>query len=404
MAQVRSRENTFKIDLSSFPKRPSFEDLHKFVHLQLGLQLEQIKRLQMSHAQNCAFVKCSDLKIAQDIVATHNEKHEIEVNNTKIKIRLVMEDGGVEVKVHDLSENISNDEVIAFLRQYGEVISIKELTWGNGFAFQGISTGVRVVKMILRRHIKSFVVIHGEQTLITYRNQPQTCRHCTNLAHIGMSCVENKRLMGQKNDLNARLNAAKNGTDSYAEALKKRTTDKPIMPVLTNLNNVNRDAKASTQTQPADGGTESKMGDPVRSLEQVPMVLTTRESTLDHSCVPTTSALDNTSTRAISTNTKRSEGERSHTNWAEEETNDESTNNAKETPKEGDVEKRSRSPCVSTFKQPFSVGHAASDISMEVSETEVNINSDFSDLSDGASYTTIGRTKRETRKLKKLKT
>ncbi|KAL9701611.1 hypothetical protein quinque_005052 [Culex quinquefasciatus] len=220
MAQVRSRENTFKVDLSNFPKRPSIEELQKFVLVKLGLAVGQVKRFQVNHAQNCVHVKCSELKVAQDTVAMHNGKHVMEINKTKVTVRLVMEDGGVEVKIHDLSENVTNDDIVAFLRHFGDVLSIREVSWGEGFPLRGMSSGIRVAKMILRRHIKSFATILGESTLISYRGQPMTCRHCTLTQHIGMSCVENKKLLGQKADLSARLKSASGSTStSYASVL-----------------------------------------------------------------------------------------------------------------------------------------------------------------------------------------
>lgn len=233
MASVRSRENTFKIDLSNFPKRPSFEEIHSFVHKTLGLTVEHVTRLQMNHAQNCAHVKCRDLQCALDVVENHHEKHELEVNKTKVKVRLFMDDGGVEVKIHDLSENIRNEEIVAFLKQYGDVSSIKEMIWGENFDLKGIPSGVRVAKMTLRRHIKSFVTIQGEQTLVTYRNQPQTCKHCTNPSHPGSSCVENKKLLGQKVDLNNRLiqaaQATGNPSTSFADVVGKNTISAPTL-------------------------------------------------------------------------------------------------------------------------------------------------------------------------------
>lgn len=168
------------------------------MHEVIGLRLDQIKRLQMNHSLCCAHVKCIDLKTALDAVDQHNERHELEIDGRKIKVRLVMDDGGVEIKIHDLSENVSNDEIAAYLQQFGDVQSVRERVWGDNFACKGISSGIRVAKMTLRKHIKSFIIIQGEQTLITYRNQPQTCKHCSNLAHPGSTCVQNKKLLGQK--------------------------------------------------------------------------------------------------------------------------------------------------------------------------------------------------------------
>ncbi|KAL9702239.1 hypothetical protein quinque_005757 [Culex quinquefasciatus] len=39
MTTLRPRENTFKVDLSVFPKRPSFEEIHSFVHDTMGLRI-----------------------------------------------------------------------------------------------------------------------------------------------------------------------------------------------------------------------------------------------------------------------------------------------------------------------------------------------------------------------------
>ncbi|KAL9698870.1 hypothetical protein quinque_002311 [Culex quinquefasciatus] len=220
MSQVRTRENTFKVDLSNFPKRPSIEELQKFVLVNLGLAVGQVKRFQVNHAQNCAHVKCVDLKTAQDAVAKHDGKHEMDVNKTKVKVRLVMEDGGVEVKIHDLSENVTSEEIVAFLRNYGDVLNIREVPWGESFPLRGMPSGIRVAKMVLRRHIKSFVTIQSEQTLISYRGQPQTCKHCTLTQHVGISCVENKKILNQKADLNARLDKNRGSTStSYASVL-----------------------------------------------------------------------------------------------------------------------------------------------------------------------------------------
>lgn len=253
MASVRPRENTFKIDLTNFPKRPSFEDIHKFVHESLELTVDHVVRLQMNHAQNCVHIKCRDLQTAQTVVENHHAKHEIEVNKTKVKVRLAMDDGGTEVKFHDLSENIRNEELVEFLKQYGEVITIQDQVWGENYPLKGIPTGVRVVKIILRRHIKSFVTIQGEQTLVTYRNQVHTCKHCTNPSHPGSTCVENKKLLGQKVDLNNRLKAAAKSNNSqpasFASVVNQSAST--LMPSFVALNKSSAPAPVSVAASSA---------------------------------------------------------------------------------------------------------------------------------------------------------
>lgn len=194
---IGPRENTFKVDLSDFPKRPTYEVIHNFIHQTIGLQHQQVQRLQINHAQKCVHVKCKDLLTAEAVVKKHNGKHELDVDGCKFAVRLTLDGGYTEVKVHDLSESVTNEEIVNFLRHYGDVHEVKELLWGQNFAYNRIPSGVRVATMTLRTHIKSFVSISGEDSLITYRNQPLSCRHCTQPLHPGSTCVENKKLTKQ---------------------------------------------------------------------------------------------------------------------------------------------------------------------------------------------------------------
>lgn len=80
----------------------------------------------MHHVHNCAYVKCIDLQTAEMVVNQHNEKHHITVDGVKYKVRLSLDDESTLVKVHDLSENVTNDDIAACLKQYGDVHYVKE--------------------------------------------------------------------------------------------------------------------------------------------------------------------------------------------------------------------------------------------------------------------------------------
>lgn len=193
MAVIGSRSNTFKVDFNNFKTRPSFADIHSFVNGTLGLRPDQLVRLQMHHVHNCAYIKCIDQQTAEMVVNLHNEKHHIVVDGVQNKVHLSMDDGCILVKVHDLSENVTNDDITVSLKQYGEVHYVKEQVWGSTFAYKGISSGVRIAKMTLRRHIKSVITIQTEQTLISYKNQPKSCLHCLQPIHPGKTCTDNRK-------------------------------------------------------------------------------------------------------------------------------------------------------------------------------------------------------------------
>ncbi|XP_058449031.1 uncharacterized protein LOC131428992 [Malaya genurostris] len=77
----------------------------------LGLKKEDVMRLQCHRGGACAFVKVSDLELAQKVVDEHDEKHEVELEGKKYKLRITLEDGSVEVKVHDLPKNVSEEKM-----------------------------------------------------------------------------------------------------------------------------------------------------------------------------------------------------------------------------------------------------------------------------------------------------
>lgn len=108
-----------------------------------------------------------------------------------------MADERVEVKIHDLSENVTDAEILSYLQQHGDVFSIKEAVWGKNYAGKGIPSGIRVVQMKFKKHIESYVTIKSEQTLISYNSQPASCRYCTLPLHTGRSCTENKKLLAK---------------------------------------------------------------------------------------------------------------------------------------------------------------------------------------------------------------
>lgn len=214
---MQRRENTFRIDYANIPRKPSYEDLHDFVNVELGLKKEEVLRIQPSRTLQCAFVKVTELALAQKIVEEHDDRHETEIDGKTYKVRIRLEDGAVEVRVHDLSEDVSDEVIIEYLRSYGDVLAIREQVWDDRFTFGGIPTGVRLVKMMVKENIPSFVTIDGETTAITYYGQQQTCRHCSEYVHNGISCVQNKKLLVQKLD----------SDQSYAKVVKQQSKPKP---------------------------------------------------------------------------------------------------------------------------------------------------------------------------------
>ena len=109
MNPPKRRENTFRIEYAGTPRRHSVEEVHHFVGEKLGLKREQFVRIQIYYTQNYAFVQCTNLDTAKNVVELHNNKHDIVLDKKRGKIRLRLEDGSVEVKLHDLTEETTDE-------------------------------------------------------------------------------------------------------------------------------------------------------------------------------------------------------------------------------------------------------------------------------------------------------
>lgn len=248
------RENTFRIDYSKVPRKPSYQELHHFVGSVLGLTREDVARIQTSRSLGCAFVKVRQLEVAQRIVAEHDNKHSTEVDGKAYPLRILLEDGAVEVKLTDLSEDVTNECIIDFLSGYGEVLSIHELMWDDKYLFGGIPTGVRVVRMMVHENIPSFVTIDGETTSLFYFGQQQTCKHCSEFVHNGITCVQNKKLLVQKSYANVtKQTLSKPGR-------QKQSGPKPTEPKVSTVRgptNTTKDPKSQNAQSLAESTPES---------------------------------------------------------------------------------------------------------------------------------------------------
>lgn len=231
------------------PKKPSFEEVHDFIATVLGLKREEVERIQCSRTHGCAFVKTTELAIAHRVVEENDNKHEIEVEDKIYKLRIVMEDGAVEVKLHDLPEDIQEQTIVDFLSAYGEVHGIRELMWGEKFAYDGFPSGIWVAKMKVKQNIPSYVVIDGELTALSYYGQKQTCKHCQDYAHNGISCVENKKLLVQKTYADA-AKQAPSGAKSSTRETKQKQPKKTMKSGFTKLTTTKKPSSGTVALTP----------------------------------------------------------------------------------------------------------------------------------------------------------
>lgn len=196
---TRYRKNSFIVDFSVLPKRPTIEQVSEFLFKQLELDMSKVKNLQPSISKSQVIIEMERAELVEQIVADHDQQHRLQLDDTTvalIPIRLVGD--AVEVRVHDLPPYMPNEMICKLLSSYGEVMSITEEKWKKHFP--GVPNGTRIVKMKINKQIPSYLPIDGEVAYIKYTNQLRTCKHCSRPLHVGRTCTEVRKELASINN------------------------------------------------------------------------------------------------------------------------------------------------------------------------------------------------------------
>lgn len=183
-----NRKNCAVIDFSVIPTKPKPSRVHEFITSKVKLNWSQVKGLQLNNVMSRVFLKMDSPEAVEQLVEANNMKHTIEFKGTTYEIPFFVADGAVDVKLHDLPFDMANVTIVEHMRAYGEVLSIKNDTWQT--LFKGLPNGVRILRMRITKPVPSYVVVAGEMTLCTHKNQIPTCRHCGRRVHYTMKCSE----------------------------------------------------------------------------------------------------------------------------------------------------------------------------------------------------------------------
>lgn len=183
---MTSTERTFVVNFRVIPARVKNQDIFDFMQHKLGFEFTQIRHLQITNGR--VFVGTDSPQIAQDIVQEHNMKHQHEHEGKSYTIPISMEDGSIEVRIHDLRPRVTNKQLAQRMLEYGEVLSIREEVWKD--FLPGVPNGVRIVRMTLRKAVSSYITVDNCMILVTYKGQVAACKHCNRNVHYTLKCSE----------------------------------------------------------------------------------------------------------------------------------------------------------------------------------------------------------------------
>lgn len=173
-----------------YRERTSFcNTVQWFVEKSMGLNFTGLRSIQLHNIHHCVLIEMTDPAAAVKTAAEHHLKHAFRISPTKkIAIPIYVDDDTVDVRIHDLPPDMSNMQIAEAMRQYGEVLTIRDEVWRDIFA--GVPNGVRVLKMKISKPVPSYVTICGLNSLPTHTGQISTRRRCGFQRHVSKSCSE----------------------------------------------------------------------------------------------------------------------------------------------------------------------------------------------------------------------
>lgn len=228
------RVNTLVVDLANVPQRKITMDLIvQFIQEKLEIQFSNICTLQHNTGKSLVFIECETEEQALKAVDKNNGRQELIIDNVKYAINVLMEDGATTVRIHDISPQTENTEIESRMKKFGDILWIREEVWSEPAVLKGIKNGVRSVRIRMHTAVPSYININGQVTLVTYKHQQQTCRHCGKPVHWGRKCIEASymELQMQGGNISDRLKAS--GVD-YAGAVKQNRQEFNQNPIIEN--------------------------------------------------------------------------------------------------------------------------------------------------------------------------
>lgn len=185
-----TRKNCIVLDTSVLPKRPSIADIKQFLDGALKLDMTMVKSIQTNIVRNVVYLVMHGEEAAATIASSHHLKHFMcfEGKPVTIPLPIYIDSSAVDVRLHDLPEEIDNQTITHHMQQYGEVISIRNDVWKS--YFPGLSNGVRILRMKPTKPIPSYITISDEITYVSHFSQVKTCRTCGAKEHPKLRCSE----------------------------------------------------------------------------------------------------------------------------------------------------------------------------------------------------------------------
>ena len=172
-------------------RRPLSGELARWLKEELSLSVSELKTVEYEFGSFRIFIKLKSSEKLESIVCKNDGERSMKLETgEKVKVTLSSEGCGAKVlRVKNLPSEVTDADLVKALQKYGVVGAIKWERYGPRSEFEGVLSGVRLVKMELKvENVPSYVRVAGEEAYIKYSGQKETCRSCGRVGHMRKNC------------------------------------------------------------------------------------------------------------------------------------------------------------------------------------------------------------------------
>lgn len=225
MAQISTinRVNTVQC-LFDRKSRPTALEIHDWIFRQLEVPDEVVDVFQVDFNLISVFIKFTSVNNCDRFNRLFSGNRTIRHFNGKTSIVNVIPCGyGIRnVRLFNVPPECPNQIIVNALNKYGTVSTITDENWSSAFPFKGKS-GVKSVKIDLKSHIPSYLLIAGTRAQVQYSGQPPTCSICHSSEHLREKCPKRRPAQLPRDD-------AENTSESFVPLMSDIVAGVPTRP------------------------------------------------------------------------------------------------------------------------------------------------------------------------------
>lgn len=184
-----SRKCNVTLNLRRIPKRPTPLDVHLMIKQELCLAVDEVIAIHYDNLKGLVFIKVQSEDIVKRIIDKFDvikfKSEEGELFDVEVTSDILV----TTVRIHQVGIDVPDDVITEALRPFGIIQGPPRMEcWPDKMPYPVLS-GVRAVRIQLRRSIPSFIDIAGQRVLVTYPGQIRTCMVCSSTEHLRNECT-----------------------------------------------------------------------------------------------------------------------------------------------------------------------------------------------------------------------